>query len=110
MAADDPILRVRVPDKLREKVKAAATANNRSASAEVLARLEASFTAVGELEPEFMLQRFRNLEWRLAQLEHSVRAHGVDILAPESQTESGFEVQKKVLRESYKKHLQRDYD
>lgn len=43
MARDDPHFRLRLPAPLRDRLAAAAKANNRSANAEVVARLERSF-------------------------------------------------------------------
>lgn len=42
--------KVRFPDGLRDTLKAAAVANKRSVNAEVIARLEASFKTVGDLD------------------------------------------------------------
>lgn len=42
MSRDDPLMRIRLPDELKAKVKALADANHRSMNAEIVARLEAS--------------------------------------------------------------------
>jgi len=43
MSREDPHFRLRFPNDLREKVEAAARENKRSMTAEIIARLEASF-------------------------------------------------------------------
>ena len=44
MSRDDPILRVRVPEELRVRLKAFASENRRSMNAEIVDRLEQSIT------------------------------------------------------------------
>ena len=55
MARDDPHFRLRFPDALREKVEAAAKANHRSMTAEIIARLEASFQSPPQMGSIFGL-------------------------------------------------------
>ncbi|KQV27620.1 hypothetical protein ASC97_04385 [Rhizobium sp. Root1203] len=43
MATDDLHFRLRIPEQLKQRVFAAAKANDRSMTAEILARLEATF-------------------------------------------------------------------
>lgn len=43
MSRTDPQFNLRIPGELRDRVMAAAKANKRSATAEIIARLEASF-------------------------------------------------------------------
>lgn len=43
MARDDPHLRLRIPESLKDQVEASAKANNRSMNAEIISRLERSF-------------------------------------------------------------------
>lgn len=53
MARDDPHLRLRIPEALKDQIAASAVANNRSMNAEIVSRLERSFdldSTVGELE------------------------------------------------------------
>lgn len=45
MSRTDPQFNLRIPQELRDRVLEAAQANKRSATAEILARLEASFAA-----------------------------------------------------------------
>lgn len=45
MARDDPPFKLRFPGDMRERIAAAAKANNRSMNAEVIARLEQTFGA-----------------------------------------------------------------
>lgn len=51
MSRTDPQFNLRIPELLRDKVMAAAKENKRSATAEILARLEESFTP--QPEPAF---------------------------------------------------------
>jgi len=55
--ADHTIVRLRVPPELKQKIEASAEKNNRSQSAEMVARLEQSF------EPE--IQVHETLEFKL---------------------------------------------
>ncbi|WKN20801.1 Arc family DNA-binding protein [Azotobacter vinelandii] len=48
MSRTDPQFNLRIPQELRDRVMAAAQANKRSATAEILARLEASFEPAHE--------------------------------------------------------------
>lgn len=47
MARDDPHFRLRLPEDLRDKITRAAETGRRSINAEVVARLEASFSGPG---------------------------------------------------------------
>ncbi|MBJ9925928.1 MULTISPECIES: Arc family DNA-binding protein [Burkholderia] len=48
MARDDPQINLRIPLELKERLDAASTQKRRSLTAEVVARLEASFSTGGE--------------------------------------------------------------
>lgn len=63
MARDDLHFRLRIPDTLKERIEAAAAANNRSMTAEIVSRLERSF----EMEDEWQntLERVSDLESKL---------------------------------------------
>lgn len=49
MARDDPYFRLRIPEALKARIDDAASTNNRSATAEIIHRLEKSF----EIEPKW---------------------------------------------------------
>lgn len=48
MTRDDPHFRLRVPRELKAQVEEAARKNNRSLNAEIVARLEVTFSALGD--------------------------------------------------------------
>jgi plasmid maintenance system antidote protein VapI len=50
MARDDLHFRLRIPEALKAQIEQAATANNRSVTAEIVSRLERSFDIVPEWE------------------------------------------------------------
>ena len=50
MSRDTPQFKLRVPPELKEKISEAAAANHRSINAEVLARLEQSFSMMQTLQ------------------------------------------------------------
>ncbi|WP_111860606.1 Arc family DNA-binding protein [Acinetobacter sp. CFCC 10889] len=52
--ADHTIVRLRVPPELKQKIEESAEKNNRSQSAEMVARLESSFSSNTEMD-EFVL-------------------------------------------------------
>jgi hypothetical protein len=55
MSREHPQIRIRLPPKLKEKIKEAAHDNRRSMNAEVIARLQASFEEdAGEVTPDQM--------------------------------------------------------
>lgn len=53
MSRTDPQFNLRIPESLRDKVMAAAKENGRSATAEILSRLELSF--IGEAPPQDLI-------------------------------------------------------
>lgn len=60
---------VRLPDGMRDRIKAAAEANNRSMNAEIISRLDRSFTV--EPEWEQAIASTKELDDRLTRLENS---------------------------------------
>ena len=60
MSRDDLHFRLRIPEALKERIEAAALANNRSMTAEIIIRLEKSFEFADEWE---------NTQARIADLE-----------------------------------------
>ncbi|WP_114810817.1 Arc family DNA-binding protein [Paraburkholderia kururiensis] len=50
MARDDPQINLRIPLELKERLDAASAKKRRSLTAEVVARLEASFSAASDVE------------------------------------------------------------
>lgn len=64
---------LRLPDGMRDRIKAAAEASNRSMNAEIVARLEKSF--VSEAEMENALDNIDDLIDRVEKLEAAVRDH-----------------------------------
>ncbi|MDH1104829.1 Arc family DNA-binding protein [Pseudomonas otitidis] len=70
MSRTDPQFNLRIPAELREKVMTAAQENKRSATAEIIARLEDSF-----LSPE-QHESLRNYDWdEMRRLMQSVEVH-----------------------------------
>jgi hypothetical protein len=70
MAADDPMMRVRLPLDLKGRIAASAKAANRSMNAEIVARIEASFSpAPATVERE----RLDRLERAMADLAASIQ-------------------------------------
>lgn len=55
MSRTDPQFNLRIPESLRDKVMTAAKENKRSATAEILARLEASFAQMEQAQAELDL-------------------------------------------------------
>jgi len=66
MARTDPQVNLRIPAALKEKLEAASVANSRSITAEVVARLEASFEK-GDAEGvvDFLLRETKHLSAKL---------------------------------------------
>lgn len=76
MARHDPHFKLRIPDHLKERIRLAGIANDRSMTAEIVARLEASFLIDGTtpVDPEdaelaVLLTDLENLKQKL------IRAH-----------------------------------
>lgn len=68
---------VRLPDGMRDRIKAAAEANNRSMNAEIVARLEASFASFPPLpviDPESITAIMRQVSEAMEGLEERVRS------------------------------------
>lgn len=80
MSRTDPQFNLRIPEELRDRVMAAAKTNKRSATAEIIARLEASFTPTSKMllvdehhrsqspSPERALELIEQLKGELAGL------------------------------------------
>lgn len=70
MARNDPTIYMRIPQELKDALDAASTENKRSLTAEVVARLEASFqfTEGGTLLPGDVAERLDSLEATLRKL------------------------------------------
>ena len=72
MAADDPMMRLRLPPELKRRIAEAAREANRSMNAEIIQRLEQSFILSGassnELAAQYQAidQRLREISARLA--------------------------------------------
>ena len=69
MSREDSHFRLRIPEALKSQVAKAATANNRSITAEIISRLDRSFTV--EPEWEQAIASTRELDDRLTRLENS---------------------------------------
>ncbi|WP_183752902.1 Arc family DNA-binding protein [Rhizobium sp. BK181] len=71
MAVDDLHFRLRIPEQLKKRVAASARANDRSMTAEIIARLEGSFLAsdVDPTDPELnsIVADFERLKRRVIQ-------------------------------------------
>ncbi|RWI46384.1 MAG: Arc family DNA-binding protein [Mesorhizobium sp.] len=65
----DPQFKFRIPAELKERLEAAATANNRAVSAEILARLDESFNWPGIRDGLRSERDFIEGKWKEAQLE-----------------------------------------
>lgn len=65
---------VRLPDGMRERIKAEAEANNRSMNAEIVARLEASFKPIeGAAHSEMLSVINKKLEDIFKRIDHGLR-------------------------------------
>lgn len=53
---------VRLPDGMRDRIKTAAEANNRSMNAEIVARLDASFDEMPEVLSDYLENRAQKLQ------------------------------------------------
>jgi plasmid stability protein len=60
---------VRLPDGMRERIKAEAEANNRSMNAEIVARLDASFERDARTQPDLLVSIDAKLGTLLERLE-----------------------------------------
>lgn len=85
MTREDPILRLRIPEELRAKLKAVAQANRRSMNAEIVDRLLKAFDGNQNSnltkEPSDALA---NLDARLVRVESAIVAAGIgDALVPD---------------------------
>lgn len=95
---------VRFPDGMREKIRAAAEANNRSMNAEIIARLQESFVAETEFHSSrghastTDLHKVAQEAVERANIEH--RKMLADLLKSISSADAMQEVAKKMLEES----------
>ena len=73
--ADHTIVRLRVPPELKQKIEESAEKNNRSQSAEMVARLEQSFEKddAAEFDKGFVLQVIENQQDQIDQLQNMVK-------------------------------------
>ena len=73
--ADHTIVRLRVPPELKQKIEESAEKNNRSQSAEMVARLEQSFEKddAAEFDKGFVLQVIKNQQDQIDQLQNMVK-------------------------------------
>lgn len=73
--ADHTIVRLRVPPELKTRIEKSAEENNRSQSAEMVARLEQSFEKqdTSELDREFVLQIIASQQEQIDQLQKMVK-------------------------------------
>lgn len=72
---DHTIVRLRVPPELKQKIEDSAEKNNRSQSAEMVARLDQSFEKedAAEFDKEFVLQVIKNQQDQIDQLQNMVK-------------------------------------
>lgn len=72
---DHTIVRLRVPPELKQKIEDSAEKNNRSQSAEMVARLDQSFEKedAAEFDKEFVLQVIKNQQNQIDQLQNMVK-------------------------------------
>lgn len=73
MARDDPYFRLRVPEDLLAKVQAAAADSHRSVTAEMIARLESTFTEELDLTPAEVVAAIHEYDQRIEALERRMR-------------------------------------
>ena len=73
--ADHTIVRLRVPPELKQKIEESAEKNNRSQSAEMVARLEQSFEEhkPSEFDKEFVLQVIKSQESTITDLTDQIK-------------------------------------
>ena len=73
--ADHTIVRLRVPPELKQKIEESAEKNNRSQSAEMVARLEQSFEKddAAEFDKEFVLQVIKSQESTITDLTDQIK-------------------------------------
>ncbi len=87
--ADHTIVRLRVPPELKQKIEESAEKNNRSQSAEMVARLEQSFEKddAAEFDKEFVLQVIQNQQATIQDLTDQIKHFKMsfDILTKELQ-------------------------
>ena len=62
MAADDPMMRVRLPPELKARLVEAARSNNRSINAEIVQRLEVSFAEKAVVTEERLVAMYEELK------------------------------------------------
>lgn len=86
---DHTIVRLRVPPELKQKIEESAEKNNRSQSAEMVARLEQSFEKddAAEFDKEFVLQVIQNQQVTIQDLTDQIKHFKMsfDILTKELQ-------------------------
>lgn len=86
---DHTIVRLRVPPELKQKIEESAEKNNRSQSAEMVARLEQSFEEhkPSEFDKEFVLQVIQNQQATIQDLTDQIKHFKMsfDILTKELQ-------------------------
>lgn len=72
---DHTIVRLRVPPELKQKIEESAEKNNRSQSAEMVARLEQSFEEhkPSEFDKEFVLQVIKSQESTITDLTDQIK-------------------------------------
>ncbi len=87
--ADHTIVRLRVPPELKQKIEESAEKNNRSQSAEMVARLEQSFEKdhAAEFDKGFVLQVIQNQQATIQDLTDQIKHFKMsfDILTKELQ-------------------------
>lgn len=74
MARDDPYFRLRIPEDLKARVQKAAEANKRSMTAEIIARLDESFSSDRKYTEQDILRIMDALEEATKKLRENTRA------------------------------------
>lgn len=77
MARQDPHFRLRIPEALKNQIEAAARANARSITAEIVERLERSFTLTSEKDGG-LASEIEDIRDRLGRVRDAVIAHNSD--------------------------------
>lgn len=72
-----PRFMVRLPDDMRDRLKAAAKENNRTMNAEIVARLERSFREPAATGGEALVRRLEKIEKRLDTLRECLAENGM---------------------------------
>ncbi|MBV8798703.1 MAG: Arc family DNA-binding protein [Alphaproteobacteria bacterium] len=102
MARTDEQMNLRLPDGMRDRVRAEAKANGRSMNAEVIARLEASFQPRFDVPEEIqkMREQFQQMVMDVSDLRRALVKREADLSQARADTDKAMGIAKGRKRQS----------